>query len=150
MPKPDVDQPERVGATGHGGPGASGPLHRCVVAYMEDLLYYSPTLEQHLRDVRDALAILRQETLYVKASKCEFGRGELGFLGDRVSAAGVAVDPREVSAVRDWPTPTSTSTFAASSGSATTIDVSWMDICRHCIPAHTSLQPTCSIVMGPG
>ena len=40
-------------------------------------------------------------------SKCEFGRTELGFLGHRVSAAGVAVDPRKVAAVRDWPTPTS-------------------------------------------
>ena len=43
----------------------------------------------------------------VKASKCEFGRTELGFLGHRVSAAGVSVDPRKVAVVRDWPTPTS-------------------------------------------
>ncbi len=86
-PTPDVDQPERVGAAGHGVPGASGPLHRSVVVYMD--------------------AILRQEKLYVKASKCEYGRGELGFLGHRVSAAGVAVDPRKLAAVRDWPTPTS-------------------------------------------
>ena len=54
---------------------------------MDDLLCYSPTLAQHLRDVREVLAILRQEKLYVKASKCEFGRTELGFLGHRVSAA---------------------------------------------------------------
>jgi len=94
--------------TGVGGvPGAPGPLHRSVVVYMDDLLCYSPTLEQHLHDVREVLAILRQEKLYVKASKCEFGRRELGFLGHRVSAAGVAVDPRKISTVRDWPTPTS-------------------------------------------
>jgi len=54
---------------------------------MDDLLCYSPTLEQHLTDVREVLAILRQEQLYVKASKCAFGRQELGFLGHRVSAA---------------------------------------------------------------
>ena len=77
---------------------------------MDDLLCYSPTLEQHLRDVREVLAILSilcQEKLYVKASKCEFGRGELSFLGHRVSAAGVAVDPRKLAAVRDWPAPIS-------------------------------------------
>ena len=74
---------------------------------MDDLLFYSSSLEQHLRDVREVLSILRQEKLYVKASKCAFGRQELGFLGHRVSAAGVSVDPRKVSAVRDWPTPAS-------------------------------------------
>ena len=95
------------GDRGTGVPGARGPLHRSVVVYMDDLLCYSPSLEQHLRDVREVLAILRQEKLFVKASKCEFGRSELGFLGHRVSAAGVAVDPRKVSAVRDWPVPAS-------------------------------------------
>jgi hypothetical protein len=74
---------------------------------MDDVLCYSPSLEQHLKDVREVLAILRQERLYVKASKCEFGRSELGFLGHRVSAEGVSVDPRKVSAVRDWPVPDS-------------------------------------------
>ena len=96
-----------AGATGSGVPGAKGPLHRSVVVYVDDLLCFSPSLEQHLKDVKEVLAILRQEKLYVKASKCAFGREELGFLGHRVSAAGVAVDPRKVSAVRDWPTPTS-------------------------------------------
>ncbi len=46
------------------------------MAWFQLSLCYSPTLEvleQHLRDVREVWAILRQETLYVKASKCEFG-----------------------------------------------------------------------------
>ncbi len=47
------------------------------------------------------------ESLYVKASKCEFGRRELGFLGHRFSVARVAVNPRKVAAVRIWPIPTS-------------------------------------------
>ena len=62
---------------------------------MCDLLCHSPSLEQHLRDVREVLSILRQEKLYVKASKRDFGRAELGFLGHRVSAAGVAVCTRK-------------------------------------------------------
>ena len=61
-----------------GIPGAEGPLHRSVVVYMDDLLCYSPSLEQHLLDVREVLSILRQEKLFVKASKCEFGRGGVG------------------------------------------------------------------------
>jgi hypothetical protein len=110
-----------------GVPGARGPLHRSVVVYMDDLLCYSPTLEQHIQDVREVLAILRQEKLYVKASKCEFGRRELGFLGHRVSSAGIAVDPRKVTSPRcgigRYLPPTSI--FAASSGFATTTAVSW-------------------------
>ena len=101
------DKPNpRTSAVASGVPGAPGPLHRSVVVYMDDLLCYSPTLEQHLKDVREVLGILRQEKLYVKATKCAFGRSELGFLGHRVSAAGVAVDPQKVAAVRNWPTPT--------------------------------------------
>jgi hypothetical protein len=63
-----------AGPGDRGVPGATGPLHRSVVVYMDDLLCYSPSLDQHLRDVREVLAILRQEKLYVKASKCAFGR----------------------------------------------------------------------------
>ncbi len=58
--------------------------------------------------MREVLAILCQEKIYVNASKCEFGRRELGFLGHRASCEGVAVNPRKFSAaVRDWPIPTS-------------------------------------------
>ncbi len=57
--------------------------------------------------MREVIAILHQEKLYVKASKFEFGRQEHGFLGHRVSAAGVAVDPRKVATVQEWPVPTS-------------------------------------------
>ncbi len=90
-------------ALADGVPGATGSLHRSVVVYMDDMICYSPSLKQHMKDVSVAPSILRQEGLYVKASKCEFGRCELGFLGHRVSAAGFAVKQRKVSAVRGWP-----------------------------------------------
>ena len=102
--------------------GASGPLHQCVVVYM-NLPCYNPLLGQHLRDVREVLTILRKEKLYLKASKCAFCE-ELGFLGRRVSAAGVAVDPRKVAAfVTGRPGPT-TSSCPASWGCATTTPAS--------------------------
>ena len=66
----------------HGGvPGASGPLGRCALVYMDDCLVHSPTLEQHRLDVEEVLEILRRRQLYAKSSKCKFGRQELGFLG---------------------------------------------------------------------
>ena len=90
-----------------GLPGASGPLGRCALVYMDDCLVHSPTLAQHLLDVAEVLEIFRRRKLFAKSSKCEFGRRELGFLGHRLSAAGVSVDPRKVQSILEWATPTS-------------------------------------------
>ena len=94
-------------AGGGSMPGASGPLGRCAVVYMDDCLIHSPTLEQHLRDVAEVLEIFRRRQLFAKSSKCEFGRQELGFLGHRLSKEGVSVDPRKVQSIVEWATPTS-------------------------------------------
>ena len=92
------------GLHGKGGvPGATGPLYWCVVIYMDDLLIYSPTLEQHVKDFDEVLAILGERKLFAKAPKCEFGLQELGFLGHRVWAEGNKVDQRKVQAIRKWP-----------------------------------------------
>ena len=92
----------------HGGvPGASGPLGRCALPYMDDCLVHSPTLEQHLLDVAEVLEIFRRRKLYAKSSKCEFGRQELSFLGHRLSKDGVSVDPRKVQSIVEWTVPTS-------------------------------------------
>ena len=92
----------------HGGvPGASGPLGRSALVYMDDCLVHSPTMAQHLLDVAEVLEIFRRRKLYAKSSKCEFGRQELGFLGHRLSRAGVSVDMRKVQSIVEWATPTS-------------------------------------------
>ena len=98
-PEPGPDGPA-PGPPASGVQGASGPLHLSVVVYMDDLLCYSPSLEQHLRNVREVLAILWQERLCLKASMCAYGREELRFLGHSVSSAGVAVDPRVAAQLR--------------------------------------------------
>ncbi len=51
-------------------PGASGPLGRCALVYMDDCLVHSPTLEQHLLDVAEVLEIFRWRKLFAKSSKC--------------------------------------------------------------------------------
>ena len=105
-PGPEPEPPPRSDRpTLHGGvPGASGPLGRCALAYMDDCLVLSPKLEQHVAEV---LEIFRRRKLFAKSSKCEFGRRELGFLGHRLSEAGVSVDPRKVQSIVEWATPTS-------------------------------------------
>ncbi len=51
--------------------------------------------------VRMVLETLRHHKLYAKASKCQFGRASVGFLGHVISEHGVAVDPRKVAAVAE-------------------------------------------------
>ena len=84
-------------------------LGRFVQVYMDDILIFSTSLEEHRRHVRMVLATLRHHQLYAKASKCEFGRTAVGFLGHVISEHGVAVDPRKVAAIRDWAPPGSCS-----------------------------------------
>lgn len=81
-------------------------LGRCVVVYLDDILVYSKSPDDHMRDLRAVLQILKDNSLYAKLSKCEFNMPEVTFLGHVVSAAGVKPDPRKVSAVTDWQEPT--------------------------------------------
>ena len=82
-------------------------LGQFVQVYMDDILLFSRTREEHRHHVRLVLETLRHNQLYAKASKCEFGRSSVGFLGHIISARGVAVDPRKIEAIRTWARPVS-------------------------------------------
>lgn len=77
-----------------------------VVVYLDDILIYSETAEQHLEHIKMVLDVLRKERLYAKASKCEFFKPEVTFLGHVVANGQLKVDPIKVKAVQDWPIPT--------------------------------------------
>ncbi len=74
-------------ATGGGTPGASGPLGRCALVYMDDCLAHSPRLEQHLLDVAEVLETFRRHQLYAKSSKCG---AACCTIGDRRASTGCA------------------------------------------------------------
>lgn len=84
-------------------------LDKSVVAYLDDVLIYSKTLEEHEHHVREVLEELRKHKLYAKESKCEFFKREVKFLGYIVGADGLKVDPEKVEAVKVWPVPTNVS-----------------------------------------
>ena len=115
-----------------------------VVVYMDDLLCYNPTLEHHIKDVQELLSILRQEKLYVKASKCEFGRSELGSLGHRISVADVSVDPRKVSAIQSRVQ----RRCALLCLSLELLSPVHRRVRRHRGPADSVVRPSCSIFLG--
>ena len=76
-----------------------------VIVYLDDILIFSTSLEQHREHVRNVLGRLRQHGLYVKAEKCEFERSSIPFLGLIISTEGIEMDPQKVSAMLDWPPP---------------------------------------------
>ena len=78
-------------------------LDHCVLIYLDDICVYSPSVDQHLRDLRTVLEKLRQHRLYAKLSKCEFLKDEILFLGHRISAKGLRMDPDKVKAILEWP-----------------------------------------------
>jgi hypothetical protein len=84
-------------------------LRRFVLVFFDDILIYSRTWADHLRQLRTVLDALRHHQLFVKRSKCSFGTSVVAYLGHVISAAGVAMDPAKVQAIIDWSTPPLTS-----------------------------------------
>ena len=60
---------------------------------------------QHFNHVREVLAVLQANELYINLKKCSFLTDKLLFLGYMVSVDGIHVDKEKVCAVREWPTP---------------------------------------------
>ncbi|KAI2646907.1 Transposon Tf2-9 polyprotein [Labeo rohita] len=82
-------------------------LGRWCYAYLDDILIYSKTLEEHTQHVRAVLQRLLAHQLFCKLEKCAFHQHTTTFLGFVISAQSVAMDPQKLEAVRSWPLPTS-------------------------------------------
>ena len=66
------------------------------VVYLDDIVIYSESLEDHLEHLRKVLSKLREHQLFVKKEKCEFAQQEILFLGHKVSKGMVMMDERKV------------------------------------------------------
>ena len=82
-------------------------LDVCVIVFIDDILIYSETEDQHRTDVCRVFDLLRHHKLYVKLSKCEFFRQHVEFLGHIVGNGQIKMCPGKVDAILQWPIPTS-------------------------------------------
>ncbi|KAK4683964.1 putative transposase, partial [Tremellales sp. Uapishka_1] len=76
-----------------------------VIVYIDDIVIHAPTVEESRRITRRVLDRVRTTSLYLKASKCEFEKTSLKFLGFTISGDGVSADPAYVQGVADFPAP---------------------------------------------
>ena len=77
-------------------------LDRFVVVYVDGILIYSKSEEEHEDHLRIVLRALRDHQLYAKFSKCEFWLMKVRFLGHVVSTSGVSIDLEKVEVVMGW------------------------------------------------
>ena len=77
-----------------------------VVAYLDDILIYSPNMDDHRRDICQVLECLRQHNLYAKPEKCSFHKDTVEYLGYIVSPKGISMDPAKVAVIAAWLLPT--------------------------------------------
>lgn len=78
-------------------------LRQFVLVFLDDILIYSPSLEQHLHHLQLVFEQLRVHTLYLKASKCSFAQTQLEYLGHILSVAGVSTNPTKIASMLQCP-----------------------------------------------
>ena len=81
-------------------------IGRFLDVYLDDIIIYSDSFEEHIKHVKIAIDILRHERLYLSLKKLHFLEDELRLLGRIVGKDGIRMDPAEVDSVVAWKTPT--------------------------------------------
>ena len=74
--------------------------------YLDNTLVFSPTIEQHMLDLRAVFEKLCMEKLFANRKKCFFGKQLVKYLGHIVEAGSLRADPNKVEAICTWPKPT--------------------------------------------
>jgi hypothetical protein len=80
-------------------------LRKFALVFIDDILIYSASWDNHLNHIRMVLEKLREHHFFLKMSKCCFGKTELSYLGHIISQNGVATDPSKTEDMINWPRP---------------------------------------------
>jgi hypothetical protein len=76
------------------------------IVYLDDIMIFSRIWEYHIKHVKIVFELLKKEKLYIKLSKCEFGKISLVYLGYIVGNGQLKIDPTKIEVIVKWPKPT--------------------------------------------
>ena len=89
-----------------------------VLVFLDDILVYSKSLEEHEEHLWLVLQCLRDNQLYANAANCDFFQSEIHYLGHVISGECISIDLVKIQAIVDWPTPTTVSEIRSFMGLA--------------------------------
>ncbi|GJV18821.1 putative reverse transcriptase domain-containing protein [Tanacetum coccineum] len=80
-------------------------LDTFVIIFIDVILIYSKSKEDHIEHLKLILELLKKEKLYAKFSKCKFWLPKVQFLGHVIDSEGIHVDPAKIESIKDWASP---------------------------------------------
>lgn len=80
-------------------------IDKCALVYLDDVIIYSPSRQQHKEDVKRVMDLLNKQKLTVSQRKCKWGQTSLVFLGHTVDGKGISTKPEKVNKIVEWPVP---------------------------------------------
>lgn len=96
----------------------SGQITESLLVYLDDIIVYSPDFATHLKHLDEVFERLWRHGLKLRPDKCKLFHRQVKFLGHVVDTKGVQPDPEKVTAVTDWPVPTTAKQLKAFLGLA--------------------------------
>ena len=82
-------------------------IGKFVIVYLDDILIFSETKEEHFRHVRHVLEKLQKNKLLINLKKCTLFEKELIYLGFMIAENELKMDPEKVASILSWPSPKS-------------------------------------------
>ncbi|MEW8544975.1 MAG: reverse transcriptase domain-containing protein [Candidatus Thiodiazotropha sp.] len=117
-----------------------------LLIYLDDIIVYSKTFEEHLENLRVVLERLKKSNLKLNPKKCNLLCNKVAFLGHEVSEQGISTDPAKIEAVKDWPQPNTATEVRQFVGLASYYRKFIPNFATVCKPLHKLTEKNCSFV----